>query len=97
MSARLPGLLPLVLAALALGHGSAWTLGLSLMPLLALPHAAGPRFDVDEGRQVLSSAIGGGAGYVLASLVYEADPGRLGEGWARLAAAALVAAAARAT
>ena len=97
MSARLSRLLPLAVAALALGGSSAWTLSVLLLPLLGLPFAAGPRFDVDTGRQALSSAIGAGAGYVLASLAYEADPGRLTEGWARLAAGALLAAAARAT
>lgn len=97
MNARFWGLLPLALAALALGSGAAWPLALALLPLLALPFLLGPRFDVDTGRQALSSAIGAGAGYVLASLTYEAEAGRLGDGWARLAAAALMAAAARAT
>jgi transglutaminase-like putative cysteine protease len=96
VTSRWSGLLPLACAALALGNSAAWPLALVVSLALVLPLSAGPRFDVDLGRQLLSSAIGAGAGYVLASLAYEAEPGRLGDVWARLCAAALAAAAARA-
>ena len=97
MNARWSGLLPLAIGALALGGGTSWPLSLVVLGLIALPYALGPRFDVDADRQALSSVIGAGVGYALASLVYEADPGQLTDGWARLATGALTGAAARAT
>ena len=94
MNARWSGLLPLAIGALALGGGTSWPLSLVVLGLIALPYALGPRFDVDADRQALSSVIGAGVGYALASLVYEADPGQLTDGWARLATGALTGAAA---
>jgi protein-glutamine gamma-glutamyltransferase len=97
VSARWSGWLPLAIAALALGASGSWSLALLAGLLITLPFAVGPRFEVDTDRQALSSVIGAGVGYALTSLVYEADPGRLTDGWARLATGALAAAAARAT
>jgi hypothetical protein len=54
--------LPLALAALALGHAAAWPYGLALLGIIAGVTALGTRWDVDAGRQALSSAIGAGAG-----------------------------------
>jgi hypothetical protein len=87
--------LPLFLVALALGQAAAWPLALTLAALIAVSVGMGPRWDVDRGRQLLSSAIGAGAGYVLASLLYEPEVGHLGEGWAKLCSGALLAAAVR--
>jgi transglutaminase-like putative cysteine protease len=94
---RVSRLLPVLLGAGALGSACAsWSLTLTSCCMAVLLAAVGPRFDVDAGRQMLSSAIGAGAGYVSASLLYEAESGQLGDGWAKLGAAALIAAAARA-
>jgi hypothetical protein len=91
------GALPLAIGALALGGSSSWTLACLAWSLIVLAYALGARFDVDADRQALSSVVGAGVGYALASLVYEADPGQLTDGWARLASGAFAAAAARAT
>jgi hypothetical protein len=93
---RALALAPLLLVALALGQAAAWSLALPLALLVAAVSGIGPRFEVDTGRQLLSSAIGAGAGYVLTSFAYEPEPGRLGDAWAKLCAAALLAALARA-
>lgn len=87
--------LPLVFAALALAQAAAWPYGLALLGVVAIVTAVGQSWDVDTGRQALTSAIGAGAGYVLTSFAYEPDPGRLTEGWAKLCAGALLAALAR--
>lgn len=96
MTRRWLAALPLAVAALALGHVATWPLALALVALVAAAPTIGPRWEVDVGRQALTSAIGAGAGYVLTSFAYEADPGRLGDGWAKLSIAALLAALARA-
>jgi transglutaminase-like putative cysteine protease len=81
----------------ALGSACAsWAVTLAACCVALLLAAVGPRWDVDSGRQMLISAIGAGAGYVQVSLLYEAESGQLGDGWAKLGAAALIAAAARA-
>jgi transglutaminase-like putative cysteine protease len=92
---RVIAALPLALAALALGHAAAWPYGIALLAIMAIVTALSPRWDVDAGRQALSSAIGAGAGYVLTSFAYEPDPGRLTDGWAKLCAGVLLAALAR--
>jgi hypothetical protein len=92
---RLLATLPLLVAAVALGGASAWPLALALSLLILLGVSSGPRWEVDTGRQLLSSVIGAAAGYVLTSFMYEAERGRLSEGWAKVSAAALLAAAAR--
>jgi protein-glutamine gamma-glutamyltransferase len=87
--------LPLLLVALALGQSADWLLGLGMGALVVATVAVGPRWEVDRGRQLLSSAIGSGAGYVLISILYEPRAGQLGEGWTKLCGAALLAAAVR--
>lgn len=95
MTPRLTAALPITIAGLALGYVTAAPYGFALLAVIAVVTAVGARWDVDAGRQVLSSAIGAGAGYVLTSFAYEPDPGRLTDGWAKLAAAALLAGLAR--
>jgi transglutaminase-like putative cysteine protease len=93
---RLIGALPILIGVLALGNAAqAWPLAGVLVVVLGGLVLTGPRLELDPGRQMLTSAIGAGTGYVLASLCAEAEPGQLSEGWTRLAAAALMAAAAR--
>jgi protein-glutamine gamma-glutamyltransferase len=87
--------LPLLFAALALGDAATWSLAPVLAVAIVVVASLGPRWEVDTGRQMLSSAIGAGVGYVLVSFVYEPEPARLGDGWAKLCAAALLAALAR--
>jgi protein-glutamine gamma-glutamyltransferase len=93
---RLLAALPLLVAAGALGSAAAWPLALALGVLILAAARVGPRWEVDLGRQLLSSVIGAALGYVLTSLSYEAERGRLSDGWAKLAAAMLIAAAVRA-
>jgi hypothetical protein len=93
---RLLAALPLSIAVSALGSAAAWPVALVLAALIVLAAWAGPRWEVDFGRQLLTSVIGAAVGYVLTSLLYEAERGQLSDGWAKLAAAMLIAAAARA-
>ena len=95
MTLRWLSALPFAIVALALGDAAAWQFGLVMLGLIAVVPAVGPRWEVDTGRQALTSAIGAGAGYVLTSFAYEPDPGRLSDGWAKLCAAALLAGLAR--
>jgi transglutaminase-like putative cysteine protease len=95
MTRRLLAAAPLLVVALALGQSATWSLGLTLALLIAAVSSSGPRFEVDSGRQMLSSVIGAGAGYVLVSFAYEPEPGQLGDGWAKLCVAALFGALAR--
>jgi transglutaminase-like putative cysteine protease len=89
-------LLPLLVAISALGHmAHAWPLAVSLAAMAALLASIGPRLQVDFGRQLLSSAVGGAVGYVSASLLHTQVPGGLSEGWTQFACAALMSAAAR--
>ncbi len=96
MSRRLLAALPLLLCALALGHTTSWWLVLAVLAGILVPCAAGPRWEVDPGRQFLTSVVGAGAGYLLVPFAYEPEPGGLGDGWTKLCCAALLAAAARA-
>jgi hypothetical protein len=92
---RLLGALPLLVGALALGHAAAWPLALVLIAAIVAVSAVAPRWEVDTGRQFLSSVVGAGCGYLLASFAYEPEPGWLGDGWAKLCSGALLAALAR--
>lgn len=96
MKTRLIGALPILIGVLALGNAAqAWPLaGVLLLVVFGLL-LTGPRLELDSGRQLLTSVIGAGIGYVFCSLLAEAEPGHLSEGWTRLAAAAFLAAAAR--
>ncbi len=93
---RLLTLLPLLIAVVALGDATDdWRLAAVLGGVATLLAIIGPRFDVDRGRRLLTAALGAGAGYALVDLLYDPHRGSLGEGWTRIAAAALLAAAAR--
>jgi transglutaminase-like putative cysteine protease len=92
---RLLAALPLLVSASALGAAANWPLALALVLVMLLAALVGPRWEVDTGRQLLSSVIGAAIGYVLTSFMYEAERGQLSDGWAKLSAAALAAGAAR--
>ncbi len=93
---RLLTLLPLLIAVVALGDAADdWRLAAVLGSIATLLAMIGPRFDVDRGRRLLTAALGAGAGYAVVDLLYDPHRGSLGEGWTRIAAAALLAAAAR--
>lgn len=96
MRRRLLATLPLVIGALALGHTATWPLALALLAALLGASSAGPRWEVDTGRQFLTSVVGAAAGYLLAALSYEPEPGWLSDGWTKLCCSALLAAQARA-
>jgi hypothetical protein len=66
---RVLAAVPLLFAALALGDAAAWSLAPVLAVAIVLVASLGPRWEVDTGRQMLSSAIGAGVGYVLVSCV----------------------------
>ena len=96
MIARLSALLPVLVAALALGNGAdAWSLFATIAVVATGLAIVGPRWELDRGRQVVTSAMGAGAGYAAAAGLHEPQMGLLNEGWTRFAAAALLAAAAR--
>ncbi len=96
MIARRLGLLPVLVAALALGKSSdAWQLAATIAGLATVLALVGPRWELDRGRQLVTSAMGAGAGYAIVPVLYDLHPGYLGEGWTRFAAAVLLAAAAR--
>jgi transglutaminase-like putative cysteine protease len=87
-----PSLVALLVLAQSSGAGA---LAGALLAGLLLLSAIGPRWDLDRGRQIVASVIGAGAAYTLVSLLYEPLPGHLTEGWTRLSACLLMAAAAR--
>jgi protein-glutamine gamma-glutamyltransferase len=93
---RLLALLPVVVAAVALGKASDdWRLAAVIGSLASALAIVGPRFEVDRGRRLLTAAIGAGSGYAVVNLLFEHHRGFLGDGWTRFAAAAILAAAAR--
>ena len=96
MIARLLGLIPVLVAAVALGKAADdWRLSAVVAAIAGVLTAIGPRWDVDRGRRLLTAAMGAGAGYVVVSLVHDPHRGALGEGWTRIAAAAILAGSAR--
>ena len=104
MKARFIVLLPILVAAFALGSAAhAVYLGVILAVIVSLLALVGPRWELDLGRQWLTSAVAGGAGYVLVALLRESPDlalaarsgGALGDVSGRFAAAVLLAAAAR--
>jgi protein-glutamine gamma-glutamyltransferase len=96
VKARLIGALPTLVGVLALGSAAhAWPLAIVLGCIILGLVFSGPRLELDSGRQMLTSVIGAGGGYLLASLLAEAEQGQLTEGWTRLASAAFLAASAR--
>jgi transglutaminase-like putative cysteine protease len=93
---RLLTLLPILVAVAALGDAAGdWTLAAAIGGIATVLAIVGPRFDVDRGRRLLTAAVGAGAGYAVVDLLYDPHKGSLGEGWTRVAAAAILAAAAR--
>lgn len=96
MKRSLLAALPLVIGTLALGHTSTWLLALALLVPISLSAVLGPRWEVDRGRQFLTSVVAAAAGYLVAALGYEPEPGWLSDGWTKLCCAALLAGQARA-
>ncbi len=96
MMPRLVTLLPLLVCVSALGSRSnAWELA-ALIALAATALALiGPRWELDTGRQLVTSAMGGAAGFAAAVVLYDPQGAPLGEGWTRLASAMVLGAAAR--
>lgn len=96
MIQRLSLTTPAFILALSIGSAArAWSLALVLALASLVLAAIGPRLELDRGRQVLTSAVGGAAGYLLATLLHEQARGALTEGWTRFAAVTLLAATAR--
>jgi hypothetical protein len=96
VTSRILGLIPVLVAAAALGKAADdWRLSLALAVVASVAAAVGPRWDVDRGRRLLTAAMGAGAGYVLVSMVHDPQRGALGEGWTRFGAGAILAASAR--
>jgi transglutaminase-like putative cysteine protease len=97
VTARLLALLPVLVTAVALGKATDdWRIAAAVGALATLLAIVGPRWEVDRGRRLLTAALGGAAGYLVVNVLYDPHArGVLGEGWSRLAAAALLAAAAR--
>ncbi len=103
MKARFIVLLPILVATFALGSAArAGYLGLILAIIASALAVIGPQWELDLGRQWVTSAVAGGTGYVLVALFGDLQGGALvmrggilSEGWARIAAAMLLAAAAR--
>jgi hypothetical protein len=94
--ARLVRPIPVLIVALALGRAAGeWHLFAAIAALVAILALVGPRWELDLGRQLVTSAMGAGAGYTVVAVLYDPPPGSLGEGWARFAAAAVMGAAAR--
>jgi transglutaminase-like putative cysteine protease len=93
---RWVALLPILVVALSLGSAAdAWPLAITVAVVATLLALVGPRWELDRGRQVVTSAMGAGAGYAAAAALHEWHVGLLNEGWTRLAASGLLAAAAR--
>jgi transglutaminase-like putative cysteine protease len=96
VNARRGGLVPALCCAAALASAAqSPPLGLALALAALVLAGLGPRLELDNGRQLLTSAIGAGGGYLLTALSYEAESGTISDGWARFSAAALLAACAR--
>jgi len=93
---RLIALLPILLGALSLGSAAdAWSLATTIAAVATGLAVVGPRWELDRGRQIVTSAMGAGTGYAAAAALHEPQIGLLNEGWTRFAASALLAAAAR--
>lgn len=93
---RIVALLPMVVGGLALGGASGTpALGAAIAAIALALGLVGERWELDRGRQIVGSALGGGVGYATATLLFEARPGHLGEWTTRVGAFLLLAAAAR--
>jgi len=93
---RLFALLSVLVATFALGVAADdWRVAGTVAAVATVLAAVGPRWEVDRGRRLLTAALGGGAGFIVVKLLYEPHAGALDEAWMRVAAAAILAAAAR--
>jgi hypothetical protein len=93
---RLVAVLPMIVGALALGGATRNVeLGVVLAAIALVMGLAGERWELDRGRQIVTSALGGGVGYAIATLLFEEHPGYLGVWWTRIAGFFLLFAAAR--
>jgi transglutaminase-like putative cysteine protease len=93
---RLFAFLSVLLASVGLARAADdWRLAGVIAGIASVLSAIGPRWEVDRGRRLLTAAMGGGAGFIVAKLLYEPHPGTLDEGWTRFACAAILAASAR--
>jgi protein-glutamine gamma-glutamyltransferase len=89
-------LVPLLTVAVAIGNSTgAWDLAGVLAAITTALAITGPRWELDRGRQIVMSALGASVGYAAVAVIYEPQVAFLREGWTRVAAALLVAAAAR--
>ncbi len=96
MILRLAALLPIFVGILSLAIGShAFSLAITLAVMALGLALVGPRWELDRGRQLVTSAMGAGAGYAAAAALHEPELGLLSEGWTRFAATVFLAAAAR--
>jgi transglutaminase-like putative cysteine protease len=93
---RLIAILPILVASTALGlAGGDFTAAAAVAVLGVVFALVGPRFELDRGRQFVTSAMGAGVGYLLVTVLYTGHGAGLGDGWARFAAASILAGAAR--
>jgi transglutaminase-like putative cysteine protease len=93
---RLVAILPIVVASAGLGLAAGDFAAAAAVAVLGTVFAlVGPRFELDRGRQFVTSAMGAGVGYLLATVLYTAHAATLADGWARFAAASILAGAAR--
>jgi Transglutaminase-like superfamily/TgpA N-terminal domain len=93
---RLAAVLPVIVGILSLASAAhAWPLATTLAAVALALVLVGPRWELDRGRQIVTSAMGAGAGYAAAAALHEAELGSLSEAWTRFAATAFLAAAAR--
>lgn len=101
MKDRFRALLPILVCAFALASAAnAPHIGVVLALIAIALAAIGPRWELDFGRQWVTSAAAAGTGYMLVAALREplaSAPvrGELGEAWTRFAAAVLLASAAR--
>jgi protein-glutamine gamma-glutamyltransferase len=94
--ARILALLPVLVTTIALGNATDdWRIAAAVGLFATLLAIVGPRWEVDRGRRLLTAALGGAAGYLIVNFFYDPHGAALGGVWTRLAAAALLAAAAR--
>jgi len=101
VKARAIDLLPILVCAFALGSSASATyIGVILAAIATTLICVGPRWELDLGRQWVTSAAAAGMGWVMVAALRESlgvplVGGALGEAWTRFAAAMLLAAAAR--
>ncbi|HEX4446453.1 MAG TPA: transglutaminaseTgpA domain-containing protein [Polyangiaceae bacterium] len=93
---RLIAILPVLVASTALGLAAGDFTTAGAVAVLGVVFAlVGPRFELDRGRQFVTSAMGAGVGYLVVTVLHTAHASTLADGWARFAAASVLAGAAR--